>query len=118
MFFYYPLGGGGSSALAVTIIPPEADLYVPSNYGTASIDVSAAITGGTPPFDVQWRRVLGDSNIIPGSFEGADNYFYANNDDALPHVFTATWRATVTDALSATATADVDITLAFGTAPS
>lgn len=121
MFAYYPLpgeGAGGGGALSIVIRPNPAEYYKPSVYYTASKEVRCIITGGTAPYTVAWTFVSGDTQIYPAGYDGDENIFYADAPgDSLPHVYQAVWRATVTDAASATANTTVSVLLAFGTQP-
>jgi hypothetical protein len=121
MFAYYPLpadGGAGGGALSVYVDPNPAEFYQPYRLGTATVDVVAVVTGGAKPYSYKWTYLSGDTQIYPASFISGDNTFTAHSDGTgIPIVYNAVWRLTVTDALSATASVDVDVRLAIGTSP-
>lgn len=122
MFAYYPLpdaaGGGGGGALALEVDPNPAEFYQPYRLGTATVDVFAIVTGGTGPYTYKWTYLIGDTQIYPTSFTSGDNTFTAHSDGTgVPITYNATWRLTVTDALSATASVDLPVKLAIGVSP-
>lgn len=119
MFFYYPLpdvGGGG--ALTIKVRPNPAENYEANVGNASSVNVKAYISGGTAPYTVQWTFVSGSTLIYPSAYTGIDNTMNADAPhDGLPKQYTGVWRATVTDAVSATASDDFSITLAMGIQP-
>jgi hypothetical protein len=102
----------GAGALSVTISPGNAEGLVVSdelNVLVTSNSVTATPTGGTGPYTHAWTKVSGFSSPQPSSFTAATVTFSANigRDQERD----AVWRDTVTDSLSATATADVEVSL-------
>jgi hypothetical protein len=76
--------------------------------GTVTGSTTATVTGGTSPFTFAWTRLSGDFPTI-SSASAQNPTFSALVGDGAPN--SSTWRVTVTDANSNTATADISVDL-------
>lgn len=105
------------SGFNVTISPGTASgsvfdpLPAPLNTTVTSNPVTATPSGGTGPYTYSWAKVSGDSAVSANSPTAATTDFSA----IVPRdgERSAIWRVTVTDSLSATASADVSVTLTY-----
>ena len=75
----------------------------------ASGSTTAVVTGGTAPYTYSWARTSGDTRVSVSSATASSVYFDTTISSV--DVASATFRVTVTDSLSATATGDVDVVL-------
>lgn len=117
-FPYYPLPGtAGGGALKVKGRPNPADRYYGYYNGSAGIDVTAFVSGGTPPYTFAWTKVSGSNQIGISSYTQQNVGFSAANSSGNPVTFSAQWMVTVTDAVSATDSDTVDVSINFGTEP-
>ncbi len=119
LFFYYPLGGAGSgaSALSIEVTPNPAESYIPQAPGHNDIGVNPHVSGGVPPYTVSWSFFSGSTKIVPSSYTGANISFSAFYNGSSGQIYTADWEATATDSVSNTASTIVTITLGFSVAP-
>lgn len=117
LFFYYPLGGAASSALKIKVRPNPAEKYSGNPSNAMSIDVKAYVSGGVPPYVVNWTYLSGSTAIYPSSYTGIDVGFSGDKNNDLPESRDAIWRATVTDSALSTDFDDVTISLNFGLNP-
>lgn len=103
------------SGFGVTIAPGSASGSVaasqPQFRTVTSNSVTATPAGGTGPYTYSWTKVSGASSISATSPTAATTTFSALV--AKDSTVDAVWRVTVTDSLSATATADVVIELSY-----
>lgn len=107
-----PPGGG----LAVTLEPSPAFGFcfvtVP-NQCAPSVQVTANVTGGTPPYTFLWTRISGSTAIVPNSTSIANPTFSAPNGGTNLS-WQGRWRCTVQDADGAIKAPEVDIQLERG----
>ncbi len=107
------------AALSVSVSPASVAGMIannpPSNSPASrtvnSSTVTATPANGTGPFTYSWARIAGSSAISAGLPTAATTGF--SGTVGIDQQISATFRVTVTDALSATATADTTVTLEY-----
>ena len=101
--------GGGE--LKLTISPTEVFRTSASNTGGAlnSLPATALVTGGVAPLTYLWERIDGDSTIVAQTPTAASTTFGANLNPDDYRV--ALFRCTVRDAMGATVSQNVQVTL-------
>ena len=107
------------AALSVSISPASVAGMIannpPSNSPASrtvnSSTVTATPANGTGPFTYSWARISGSADVSAGSPTAATTGF--SGTVGINQLISATFRVTVTDALSATATADTTVTLEY-----
>jgi hypothetical protein len=98
----------GKSAMSVSAPDVEGFGADFASAGTVTGSTTATVTGGTSPFTFAWTRLSGDTPTI-SSASAQNPTFSAFVGDSAPN--SSTWRVTVTDANSNTATADISVDL-------
>jgi hypothetical protein len=108
-----------AAALSVSVNDATASGYVfnPSNPTTEFVasfpDTVATASGGTGPYTYAWTRISGSTDITAGSPSSATTNFSGTIEVGTVN---ATFRVTATDAVLATATADVSVSLEYANA--
>jgi len=102
----------GKSAMSVSAnnVSGSASGFAPSG-SVSTGSPNTTVTGGTSPFTFSWARVSG-STVPQISSATAQNPGWSNANTPAG-INTATWRVTVTDANSNTATADISVSLTW-----
>lgn len=96
-----------TTALSATVSPASiAKLTTSASDNSASATVTAS--GGTAPYTYAWTRISGATEITANSTTAATTSFNCTGL-AAGEVNNAVFRCTVTDSVSATATADVSV---------
>lgn len=70
-----------------------------------SLSTTCNVRGGEPPYTYLWSRVFGDTSVSPTAASQATTFFSANLTAGMGPA-TATFKCTVTDALSASVDSD------------
>lgn len=108
-------GGALSASTSPAVVEGFVDILEPAPPVTAvtSSACTATASGGTGPYTYAWTYVSGSSAISADSPTGASTTFTANVSKNGSK--SAVWKVTVTDSLSATASANVSIDLYYTT---
>jgi hypothetical protein len=108
-----------AAALSVSVNDATASGYVfnPENPGTEFVisfpDTVATASGGTGPYTYAWTRISGSALITANNPSSGTTLFSGTIEVG---VTTATFRVTATDAVLATATTDVSVSLEYANA--
>lgn len=111
-FFNAVLGGKGFTPLSVIAsnVSRARDGAAATGSVTSVALPNTTITGGVGPYTQEWTNVGGDTPVISSS-TALNPTWTATVADGTPNV--SSWRVTVTDAVSATATYDIEVTLTW-----
>lgn len=106
------LGGKGFTPLAVAASNVSRRIVASGASGTVAtlFNPSTTITGGVAPYTQEWTRQSGGTPTI-SSATALNPTWSEVVPDGSPSV--STWRCTVTDAVSATASTDISVTLTW-----
>lgn len=107
-----PGGGGGGGSFTATASPGSAVGAVTDDklfVVVTSNSVTVTPAGGTAPYTHLWTYVSGDSAPVPTSSTAASTAFSATVGRDQEKI--AVWKDTVTDALGATASVNVSVSL-------
>lgn len=104
-------GAAGSitAGFRAAVSPGSVYKYTTSSSATTGSAVASPING-TAPFTYSWARISGDTSITITSSTSASTTFSRTGMSTLTE-YTAIFRCTITDNTSATATADVTVTI-------
>jgi hypothetical protein len=107
------VGGSTTAPLAVAASNVSRAAFGPASSGTVTSVAlpNTTITGGVAPYTVAWTNEGGDNPTISSSTAVNPTWSQALVPFDEPNV--STQRVTVTDAVSATATADITVTLTW-----
>jgi hypothetical protein len=101
--------GKSTMSVSANSVSGSASGFASSGFVATSGTPNTTVTGGTSPFTFSWVRISG-STVPQISSATAQNPGWSNANTP-EGINTATWRVTVTDANSNTATADITVTL-------
>ena len=108
----FTVRGGGTGSVGPLTVVASPDSVYGFNYGIGTVVSDAVvldISGGTPPYTVNWTLVSGSVAIYPTDDDGEVTYFAADINNTL---VSGVWKAVVTDgAATVVDSNNVNITL-------
>ena len=101
--------GGAGGTLAVSISPTDVGNFSTAPSFTGAIGVTATASGGTGPYTYAWTKVSGNAITIASPSSATTKFNVSGM--AVNETRLATFRVTATDAVLATATSDVPVSM-------